>query len=69
MKLVPNAKKGWKWISVQMMALNTALLATWIGLPDDLKSRIPEQWVFWAATSIAVIGIVGRFIDQGGSDA
>lgn len=69
MKLVPDAKRGWKWISVQAMALNTAMLGTWVALPADLKATIPEQWVFWAAIGLALTGLIGRFIDQGGSDA
>lgn len=69
MKLVPDARRGWKWLSVQAMAMNTALLTTWLALPADLKSTIPDVAVTAGAILLTVAGIVGRFIDQGGSDA
>lgn len=69
MKLVPDARRGWKWLSVQAMALNTALLTTWLALPADLKATIPDVAVTAGAIVLTVAGIVGRFIDQGGGDA
>lgn len=69
MKLVPDARRGWKWLSVQAMALNTAMLTTWLALPADLKDTIPDVAVTAGAIVLTVAGIVGRFIDQGGSDA
>lgn len=66
MKLVPDAKKGWKWLSVQAMALNGAILSTWLALPDDIKALIPDTYVMGGAVVLTVAGIIGRFIDQGG---
>lgn len=64
MKIVPDAKDGWKWLSVQAMALNTAILTTWVSLPDDIKAIIPDTYVMTGAAMLTVAGIVGRFIDQ-----
>lgn len=69
MRLVPDARKGWRWWSVRAMALNGAVLTTWLALPADLKSEIPDWIVTSTALATAVAGIVGRFIDQGGRDA
>ena len=68
-RLVTDAKDGWKWTSTRAMALNLAGLTTWLALPDDLKSTIPDQWVMIGAVVVTVAGLVGRFIDQGGDDA
>ena len=69
LKIVPDARKGWRWFSAQAMAVNAAGLTTWLALPDDLKSTIPNQWVMAGAIVVTVAGLVGRFIDQGGGDA
>ena len=68
-RLVPDARQGWRWISTRAMALNLAGLTTWLALPDDLKSTIPDQWVMFGAVVVTAAGLVGRFIDQGGDDA
>ena len=63
-KLIPEAKSWWRMFSVQAMGVNTALLATWAALPDDMKATIPQSWVFGAAIVISVLGILGRLVDQ-----
>lgn len=68
MKLVPDAKKGWRWLSVQALLLELAILGTWAKMPADFKATIDEQWVMGAAIVVAVCGIVGRFIDQGAKE-
>ncbi|MBC2768552.1 hypothetical protein [Pusillimonas minor] len=68
-KLVPDAKKGWTWRSVQAASLNTAILSTWVAMPDDMKVAIPEKWVLVTAIVVGFSGIIGRFIDQGAGDA
>jgi hypothetical protein len=65
MKLVPNARKAWRWFSVQCMALAGAVQATWISLPPDLQQRIPDDWVSGGTVALAVLGILGRVVDQG----
>ena len=65
MKLVPNARRAWRWFSVQAMAISTAILATWAAVPDDLKASIPAEWVMVGAAVLMVAGIIGRLVDQG----
>lgn len=69
MKWVPDAKRGWTWVSVQAMTLNTAVLTTWLAMPEDLRQAIPQTAVVAGAILLLVVGIVGRFIDQGGDSA
>lgn len=63
-KLVPDAKKSWRWFSMQAMTLNLGVLTTWSALPEDLKSTIPESWVLGIAIVVTLAGIIGRLVDQ-----
>ena len=65
MKLVDNAKDGWKWVSTWCFAAEIALLTTWEKLPNVFKESFSEGWVLTLGVVIAVVGILGRFIDQG----
>lgn len=64
MNLVADWKKAWRWFSVQAMALSGAIQVTWVSLPLDLKGSIPHDLVTGAAISLAVLGIIGRVVDQ-----
>ena len=63
-ELVSNWRKAWTFFSMQAMAINTAFLATWAILPDDIKSGLPSWLVPFAAVFLLVIGMVGRLIKQ-----
>ena len=65
MKLVPDWRRAWRWFSMQAMAVSAALQAAWLGLPPDLKSRLPVEWLPALAIAVLVLGAVGRVIDQG----
>jgi hypothetical protein len=69
MKLVTNANRAWRWFSVQAMTAAIALQAGWQAMPPDLAERIPGEWVTGLSIAVLVLGIVGRLVDQGGSDA
>lgn len=64
MTLVADWKKAWRWFSVQAMALSGAIQVTWVSLPLDLKGSIPDTLVTGAAVGLAVLGIIGRVVDQ-----
>lgn len=64
MTLVNDWTKAWRWFSVQSMALSGAIQVTWMNLPADLKSSIPDNYVTWAAIALAVFGVIGRVVDQ-----
>ena len=68
MKLVKNAKKAWKWWSVQALAISGALPVVWVTLPPDLKAGVPDDVVPYIAAVVAGAGIIGRVVDQGGAD-
>lgn len=69
MKLVSNARMAWRWFSVQILAALAALPLVWISLPPDVQEWLPEAWRPWALTVLALGGLVGRLVDQGGDDA
>lgn len=69
MTFVPNARRAWRWFSVQALALRGAGAAAWLAVPDDLRAAVPSRWLAAAAIVLTVLGILGRLIDQGGGDA
>jgi len=64
MRLVEDAKRAWRWLSVQAMALAIVILGSWIAMPDDLRSAIPTWAGAIVAITILVLGIVGRLVKQ-----
>lgn len=66
MKLVDDVKNAWKWFSVQAMAAVAVLPVIWSELPAETKTLLPTGWTPWIITAVAVAGLVGRVIDQGG---
>ena len=69
MRLVKDARKAWRWWSVQAMALAVAIQAGWQAMPEDLAARLPDGWVTGLSIAVLVLGIIGRLVDQGGEDA
>jgi len=68
MKMVPNARRSWRWLSVQMMTLQGAAATAWLTVPDDMRAAVPPDWLAVAAVALSALGIAGRLIDQGGRD-
>jgi hypothetical protein len=64
MKLVDDARKAWRWISVQSMALGLAIQGAWEMVPDDLKAGFSDKHVRWVAMTLLVVGIAGRLVKQ-----
>jgi len=64
MKIIPNARRAWRWFSVQAMAAALAIEAAWANLPLDLKGSIPESAVTYGTMALLVLGIVGRLVQQ-----
>lgn len=68
-RLVKNARQAWRWFSVQALALQGIVGASWLAVPDDMRAAVPHEWLFAAAIVLALLGIAGRLISQGGDDA
>ena len=68
MKLVKDARKAWRWFSVQAMALQGAVAGAWLVVPDDMRAAVPAEWLAACAVALTVLGVAGRLIDQGGGD-
>lgn len=64
MKLIPEVRKAWRFLSVQAMGAAVALLGAWEVLPDDLKASIPHGVVTWTAIALLMLGIAGRLVQQ-----
>jgi hypothetical protein len=69
MKPVKNWRQAWRWLSVQAMALQGAVAGAWLVVPDDMRAAVPSEWLAACAVVLTVLGVAGRLIDQGGSDA
>ena len=65
MKLVPNARKAWRWISMQAMGVAVALQGAWVFIPDDLKARAGDDTAAWVTGALLVLGMIGRMVKQG----
>lgn len=64
MKLITNWRKAYRMLSVQAMAIATAIQGAWAVLPDDMKASVPPQAVYWITMGLLVFGIAGRLVDQ-----
>jgi len=64
-KPVSNWRDAPRWLSVQAMALATALQGGWLALPEDMKARVPADWVDALTIAVLVLGVIGRIVDQG----
>lgn len=64
MKLVDDWKAAWRWFSVQAMTLAGALQGTWVLLPEDLRTSVPQGWVCGLTVGLLVLGVAGRLVKQ-----
>ena len=64
MKLIQNWRKSYRMLSVQAMAVATAIQGAWMAMPDDMKASVPPQAVYWATMGLLAFGIAGRLVDQ-----
>lgn len=64
MKLVPDARRSWRWLSVQLAALSGIAPAAWLAVPDDMRAAVPPEWLATGGVVMAVLIILGRLVDQ-----
>jgi len=55
MNLVDDAKDWWKWNSVHLAAIVSALPAVWMQLPPEFKAMVPD----WAFAPIGILTFLG----------
>lgn len=64
MKIDPEWRQAWRWLSIHAMALALAVSAAWLAIPADLRAMVPA----WSAASLTgalmVLGILGRLVKQ-----
>lgn len=65
MRLVDDARRAWRWFSVQAMALAVAGQVAWANMPGDLKASVPPNLVTYGTIGLLVLGILGRLVKQG----
>lgn len=65
LKLVENWKEGWKWISTNSMVLVITILSSWGAMPEAFQQAVPLPVLMWVAVAVLVLGVIGRFVDQG----
>ena len=68
MRLVKDARKAWRWFSVQAMALQGAAAGAWLMVPDDMRASVPSEWLAACAIVLTVLGIAGRLVAQDEDD-
>jgi len=64
MKLIKNWRKSYRMLSIQAMAVATAIQGAWMAMPDDMKASVPPQAVYWVTMGLLAFGIAGRLVDQ-----
>ena len=60
MKLIANWRKAYRMLSVQSMAVATALQGAWVVLPEDMKATVPPHAVYWITMGLLVFGFPPR---------
>jgi hypothetical protein len=65
MKLIKDWKKAWKFLSVQLMAVGSAMSVTYAQLYDKMKDHVPPDKMMYIVLAVFVGGILGRVISQG----
>ena len=67
MKLISNVKAAWTHYSTIALGIAASIQGTWAALPEFIKSGLPEvfeQGVSWVTFAVAILGMIGKFIDQ-----
>ena len=68
MKLVKDARKAWRWFSVQLAGVLIVLPQAWEYMPADAKSWVPDEWKPVVVSALGIAIIAGRLVAQDGTD-
>jgi hypothetical protein len=64
MKIVPNWKNAWRWISMHSMAYAAAVQVTWASLDGAMRDKLPDSLVLYLTLSLLFVGLIGRLVKQ-----
>ena len=64
MRLVPEARRAWRWFSVQLALASTIAPSAWLLVPEDMRRAVPPEWLAVAAVVFGVLIIAGRLVQQ-----
>jgi hypothetical protein len=64
LRLVQDWRRGWRWASVQLMALSAAIQFGAGLLPPWLHDALPAVWWKYLAGAMLVCAMLARFIRQ-----
>ena len=67
MKLIDDIKGTWRHYSTIALTAASGLQGAWLGIPDAIKSGLPEMVghaVSWVSLAIVVLGLFGKFVKQ-----
>lgn len=67
MNWIDDCKGAWRHYSTRALAFVAGIGLTWHGLPDWVTSQLPAwtgKVAAYSMTAAAVIGLVGKFVDQ-----
>jgi len=64
-RIVPNWKSRLRDYSTIALATGTAAVPVWAGLPGDLRSALPVEYVAWVIGLLNAWGLIGKFVIQG----
>lgn len=68
MKLITNWRKAWKFLSVQLMVLGSAMSSAYATMYEQMKSTIDPKMMAMITAGVFIAGIVGRVVSQGLDD-
>lgn len=68
MKLISGWRRSWRLFSVQALAALALIPLLWEQCPPEVQAVIPEGWRPWVIFLVALGGIAGRLVDQGGGE-
>ena len=67
MNFIDNPQAALRHYSTIALGLASSVLASWIAIPDAIKTGFPPQvavWIQWVTFGVVVFGLFGKFIDQ-----
>lgn len=64
LKLIEEWKHGWKFLSVQLLAISAAVQEGAQYLPPWAHDAIPASWWSYIAKGLFIAAIIGRFVQQ-----